>query len=174
MNGSFVHYMKNTLNAYEFSWKEGPGTTHVAAVLYGPAIAAVLNDAMWSEFKISDVLAARYQDTFTANTPPRSTNPFLVNRTTIPVTGKSSDPLYVNDSVTGLELRGASFFVCNNALAGLAQEFASPSIDRATVEAIRLKLTQNFAGGAMLIPAGVAAINACQEQRFTYLNGSGA
>ena len=70
---------------------------------------------------------------------------------------------------------GVSLFVCNNSFSGLAVELAqrkTPQGSRATREqviAIHNELSSNFIDGAMLVPAGVAAINAAQEARFTFL-----
>jgi intracellular sulfur oxidation DsrE/DsrF family protein len=56
-----------------------------------------------------------------------------------------------------LQQRNASFFVCSNALRDLAGR-AGTTID---------VLITHLLPGMMLVPAGVAAINALQEERFT-------
>jgi hypothetical protein len=69
----------------------------------------------------------------------------------------------------------ASFFVCNNALSGIAswvaEQVATPAspVTRASVVAIHDEMAQHFLPGVYLVPAGVAAINAAQEARFTLL-----
>ena len=170
-NGAFLHYMKNTLNAYEFAYREGPGTAHVAAVMYGNALVAILDDAMWSEHDLGGFLAEGGDVPAPAGDLRR--NPFVHRGAPLAVSGNAKDALYTSDSVTALAQRGASFFVCNNALIGFCQKL-SRSSDPQTVETLRRRLVAHFIAGAILVPAGVAAINDAQEQRFTYLLGSGA
>jgi hypothetical protein len=65
--------------------------------------------------------------------------------------------------------------VCNNALSGIAAKIAqqvAPAGTKATrdqVVAIHDEMVQHFLPGATLVPAGVAALNAAQEARFTLL-----
>jgi intracellular sulfur oxidation DsrE/DsrF family protein len=60
-------------------------------------------------------------------------------------------------SFAELQQRNASFFVCSNALRDLAGR-AGTTID---------VLSTHLLPGMMLVPAGVAALNALQEERFT-------
>jgi intracellular sulfur oxidation DsrE/DsrF family protein len=74
-----------------------------------------------------------------------------------------------------VEQHGASFFVCNNALSGIAGVIAKKltepgkAVTRDQVVAIHDDLATHFLPGALLVPAGVAAINAAQEAKFTLL-----
>ena len=163
--------MKNTLNAYEFAYREGPGTTHVAAVLYGAALVVALDDVMWSEHDLGAFLAE--QGDLPAPAGDLRRNPFVYRGAPFIAGGTVKDPLYASESVTALVHRGASFFVCNNALTGFCQKLAR-SNDPQTVEMLRRRMVAHFLDGAMLVPAGVAAVNDAQEQHFTYLLGSGA
>ncbi len=169
-NGSFLHYMKNTLNAYEFAYREGPGTTHVAAVLYGDALIAILDDAIWNEHRLGDFLAE--QSDVPAPAGDLRRNPFTHRGAAFTASGNPNDALYMSESVTALVQRGSSFFVCNNALTGLCQKLLR-SNDAPTIEALRRRMVAHFVDGALLVPAGTAAINAAQEAHFTYLLGSG-
>jgi intracellular sulfur oxidation DsrE/DsrF family protein len=71
--------------------------------------------------------------------------------------------------------QGASFFVCNNALSGLAYELVTQMAPTGTaptreqVVAVHADLIRHFLPGTMLVPAGVAALVAAQEARFTFL-----
>jgi intracellular sulfur oxidation DsrE/DsrF family protein len=56
-----------------------------------------------------------------------------------------------------LQARHVSFFACNNALADLARRTGT------TPDVLR----SHVLPGMMVVPAGVAAINALQEERFT-------
>ena len=89
---------------------------------------------------------------------------------------RPGDPLHpsADGSIEGLTKRGASFFVCNNALMGLATFLAtsSPFGGGRGVDAILADLQAHLAPGAILVPAGVAALNAAQEAKFTYVAAS--
>ena len=71
--------------------------------------------------------------------------------------------------------QGVSFFVCNHSLSALAVEIARRTapkdlaVTRDQVVAIHDELAEHFLPGATLVPAGVAAVNAVQEARFTFL-----
>jgi intracellular sulfur oxidation DsrE/DsrF family protein len=66
-----------------------------------------------------------------------------------------------------------TFFVCNNSLTGIAVTLAKlvdggePARER--VVAIHDDLVTHLIPGSVMVPAGVATINAVQEARFTYL-----
>jgi intracellular sulfur oxidation DsrE/DsrF family protein len=132
--------MLNSLNAYEHGFGEGPGTLHAAAVLYSTGVALALDDAAWDTFHLAD-LTARSGDHVVADAP--NANPF--------------GPRGKGWTVSALQQRGASFFVCSNAMRDLAQRA------RTTPEILQTLLLP----GMMLVPAGVAAINALQEEHFT-------
>jgi hypothetical protein len=65
---------------------------------------------------------------------------------------------------------GARFFVCNNAARGTANTIAT-SLGKSP-DAVYGDLTHHLVPNAMLVPAGVWAVHAIQEQRFTLLQTS--
>jgi intracellular sulfur oxidation DsrE/DsrF family protein len=169
--GMALEQIKNSLNAYEFARREGAGTLHVIAVLYGPAIALALRDEVWSRLHVGAVLARAGEDVAVA--PAGVANPYLRND----IDPDSSDPANprsrVNDaSLHGLQARGVTFLVCNNALAHFAQTLATTSPAAGSVEAAARALRDGMVGGALLVPAGVAALNDAQEARYTYVAAS--
>lgn len=139
-NGAVLGFMFNSLNAYETGFGEGPGTLHAAAVFYHLGVALALDDAAWRTFGIADVLR-RAGDRVAATVADG--NPFVRQPH-----GWTFDEL---------ARRNASFFVCRNALADLARRGGT------TYDA----LTAHLLPGMSIVPAGVAAINALQEERFT-------
>jgi intracellular sulfur oxidation DsrE/DsrF family protein len=151
--GVVLHYMQNSLNAYRDGFGEGPGTLHVAAVFYGTSLAAVCPDGLWNSFSLETYLA-RSGEAFDQGT--RGVNPYA-------------------SQVAALRAAGASFFVCNNQLGEFSQALANApegaSSDPDTIYA-------QFAGtlrkepAVMLVPAGVAALNAAQEAHFTLLQAT--
>lgn len=140
-DGAVLGFMSNSLNAYEIGFGEGPGTLHAAAVLYHLGVALALDDDAWRTFAIADGLR-RGGDRVTAATADG--NPFIRQPR-----GWTFDEL---------QRRHASFFVCRNALGDLARRSGT------TLET----LTAHLLPGMMIVPAGVAALNALQEEHFTF------
>lgn len=138
--GAVLGFMFNSLNAYETGFADGPGTLHAAAVLYHTGVALALDDQAWRSYGIADVIR-RSGDRVTASAGDG--NPF--------VRGPQGRAL------ADLQRRNASFFVCQNALTDLARS-SGTTLD---------VLTSHLLPGMMMVPAGVAAVNAVQEERFT-------
>jgi intracellular sulfur oxidation DsrE/DsrF family protein len=144
-DGAVLGFIFNSLNAYENGFGEGPGTLHPAAVLYHNAVALALDDLAWQTYDIPDLLR-RAGDGVRTSTEG---NPF--------VRGPRGW------SFGELQSRNASFFVCQNALTDLAQR----------CETSFVTLAAHLLPGMMLVPAGVAAVNALQEERFTLFVATG-
>jgi len=155
---------QNALAAYADTngFAAGPNSLHCVAVLYGGySYNMVLDDAMYAKYPIglmndeemrpSDL---RFRDYWK---------------------GLRKNPM--GDFLHPLLEQGVSFFVCNHSLSALAVEVARRIVPRDTaltreqVVAIHDDLAQHFLPGAMLVPAGVAAVNAVQEAHFTFLPG---
>jgi intracellular sulfur oxidation DsrE/DsrF family protein len=153
------HYLGNTLRAYAdpAGFAAGPDAMHCVAVLYGTSIAMVLDDAAWAAYPIGLAMA---------ETPQKADAP-------VPANIARKNPLLadVHDLVA---THGVSFFVCNNAFSGisayLAHALDGKAPTRERVVAVHDDLVSHFVPGASLVPAGVAAINAIQEARFTFLH----
>lgn len=158
--GSVLEGMNNTIRAYEDYLGEEPASLHVAAVFYhGPSVFMALNDSAWNELVtpfIKSAPAHPHADQF-AGVATGQGNPFLRSA--------SSDPHDV--SVDRLVSKGASFFVCHNALDGYSYVLAQSA--KSTYERVHAQLLRSIVPGALVVPAGVMAINACQEAHFTYI-----
>lgn len=160
--------MNNSINAYEEYLKEGVGAMQAAAVLYhGFSIALAFNDALWNEYLIPLLGSKQFQKYASAEerdavakVAPGKGNPFLHSA--------SSDPDDV--SVERLVSRGSSFFVCHNAIAGASGFIADSS--KQPVEKVHAAIMNGIVPGALAVPAGVMAVNACQEAKFTYIQSS--
>jgi intracellular sulfur oxidation DsrE/DsrF family protein len=144
-DGAVLGFMYNSLNAYETGFGEGPGTLHAAAVFYHTGVALALDDDAWRSYDLAEVVR-RSGDRVTQSSPG---NPFV----RAPQGWAFAD----------LQRRHASFFVCQNALTDLARR-AGTSLD---------ELNAHVLPGMMVVPAGVAAINALQEERFTLFVAAG-
>jgi intracellular sulfur oxidation DsrE/DsrF family protein len=140
---SVVEEMKNSLDAYEEDFGGGRGTLHVAAVFYGAAAPFALDDAIWSRYGLA----------------PR-----------VNVKGKSNPFI---GSIRALMQRRASFFVCNKALTGLSISIANvvPAA-QGSIDEVLGTLQAHVVAGVTIVPSGVAALNALQEAKFTYVQAS--
>jgi len=151
--GLVLHYMQNSLNAYRDGFAEGPGTLHVAAVFYGTSLAAMCPAALWKTFSLQTFLG-RTGEAFEQG--KRGINPYA-------------------DQVTALRTAGASFFVCNNALREVTEQLANaPEGAGSDPNAIYAEIAPLLRRepSVMLVPAGVAALNAAQEAHFTLLQAT--
>lgn len=155
--GVVLHYMENSLKAYAEGFGEGPGTLHAAAVMYGTSLVLAFDDAMWAKYDLGPAVNAipGYKSDPQLNAPR---NPFAAR-------------------VAALAKSGASFFVCNNALngtIGMLAERAAKIKGHAPLEhaAVHDDLAAHLLEGAMIVPAGVAALNAAQEAKFTLVQAS--
>lgn len=148
-NGAVFTSIANSLDAYEIAWAEGPGTLHAAVALYGNAVALAIDDEAWDAYRMRDILDAAHDPLVS---PSRSTgNPFAA----------VGSPR----SIGALQRRGVSFYVCNNALTGLAR--AAGRLTGRDARAAYDQLRRHLLSGCELVPAGVAVINALQEQHYT-------
>jgi len=154
--GISLHHAANVLNAFEDTYHEGPGAIRVACVFYGTSLVAALNDRMWGTYHLFDVLD-QAQDglPMMLHTPQ---NPFLRAN---PAAGRD------DASIETLLRRGVALIVCNNALTTLARAIAQGQ--QADAARIHDELAKNLVPGAVLVPAGVAAIVLAQEAGYTYL-----
>src|ERR1700678_2080175 len=155
-------HVRNSLAAYADpnGFAGGPNSLHSATVLYmGYSIHLALNDAMWAKYPIGLMSDEEMRPTDLSN---RAYWTALKKNTMI-------------DSMRPLMDQGLSIFVCNNALSGLALTIArriEPSgstVTREQVVAVHDDLAANFVPNTILVPAGVAAVNAAQEARFTFM-----
>jgi intracellular sulfur oxidation DsrE/DsrF family protein len=166
--GDVLEGMNNSIDAYESYLKEGPGAMQAVAVLYhGASIMMAMSDAVWNEL-LTPFLRSHQ---FAKYAPPAikqdvehltlgKGNPFLHSAT--------NDPEDV--SVESLAAKGSSFFVCHNAIAGFSHVIAQ-SVHENDNE-VHSRLMAGIVPAALAVPAGVMAINACQEAKFTYIQSN--
>ncbi len=160
--GDVLEGMNNSIRAYREYMDEGPGSLQPVAVLYhGAAIAMGLSDTVWNRLLIPSLPKAPSQIRAQFGAVKAGAgNPYLRSA--------GSDPDDV--SVERLVGKGAAFFICHNALVGFSDLVASAL--RIPLAAVHAQLLQGVVPGALAVPAGVMAINACQEAKFTYIQSS--
>lgn len=151
--GNVIDAMANTRNAYVDYLSEPGDAVHTVAVLYhGTAIALAFNDTVWNEFFFPVLKGApkKLRDEF-EDAKPGKGNPY-------------------RQDVAGAVAQGASFFVCHNAIAGFSHLIAGAL--KRSAQVVHAALMAGMLPGALAVPAGVMAINACQEAKFTYIQSS--
>lgn len=159
-SGEVLYAMLNTKRAYAQMGVK-PTDVHLAAVLYhGLSIAMAMNDETWNKLIIPGLtprpkwLKKNFPDVILG-----AGNPYFLSA------------LETDDAgVAPLSAIGTSFFICNNALRAMARTLAS-KLGLTHVQTYR-GLTAGLPVSATVVPAGVWAIHALQEQRFTLLQTS--
>lgn len=159
-----LSHMEKTLKVFADpgGFNAGPNATHVAAVFYGSVSYAIsLDDAMFAKYPIGLAIDADLHPgdaTYTAVWAAIHSN---------------RDAQEYRALVADHD---ASFLVCNNALSGFAVDIAkrmaggsSAGVTREQVVAIHDDFSDHFLPGTLLVPAGVAALCAIQEARYTFL-----
>jgi intracellular sulfur oxidation DsrE/DsrF family protein len=162
-----LRYAMNTINAFQFAYGEGPGTVHCACVFYGPSLFIAANDALWARYHLFDVLDSVGDSLpMIVHTPQ---NPFLHARSSLHTSDSPDDVrgFYHDGSVEALTRRGVSFLVCNNALTEVTRQIAA--VQKADAHNVYDDFRHNLVPGAMVVPAGVAALVIAQEAGFTFL-----
>lgn len=118
---------------------------HAIAVLYaGNSISIAYNDQLWNELLIPVVSGSSDVGTLT----PESGNPF-------------------SSTLAELSNDGSHFFVCNNALTEDARILGR--MKQRSADDMYAFIAARLVPNAMIVPAGVMAINAAQEAHFTYV-----
>lgn len=149
-DGTIVGYAKHSMDAVEIAMGAGPGAMHVAAVFYGRGVVLGASSAMWKTYRLAENLKRR-GDPLSFQTDG---HPFAAE-------------------FAALVARGTSFFVCDNALADWSTYLVTTAgFNDRTIEAVHADLRAHLVPGALLVPAGVAALNTAQEARFTYFQAS--
>ncbi len=157
-HGAPLRHAMNGLNAFEHAFAQGPGSLHVAVVFYGSSLLVATNDAMWNKYHLFDILDASSDGLPDMLHTPQ--NPFL-----------HATPSRPNDdiSIETLSRRGVTWMVCNNALHAMSRFIAAKQSQ--SEGQVYADLSHNLVPGALIVPAGVAAIVLAQEAGFTFLYG---
>jgi len=150
-DGFAAVYALNYIDSYKMS---GVDESDVSTVLVyrHKAMPLVLNDAMWSKYKIGEGLGVDDTETEAAATR----NPFRTSIMLRP--GLTYDQLSAE--------RGVSIVVCKMALTVLSGMMAGNA--GVTAEEAAADWTANLIDGATLVPSGVYAVDQAQEKGCSY------
>lgn len=169
-DGVATGFMLNSLNAYEFDYGEGPGTLHALGIFYGTSVPMLLDDAAWKKYRL-DIVQQRRGDPAKTRADDGG-NPYLRATSRLDRSAARGDlhGLYHDRSLAALTKRAASWLACDNALRGLATDIAvAYGMSDDPVETVHADLRAHLVPGALLVPAGVAAVNQAQEAKFTFM-----
>jgi hypothetical protein len=163
--GEVFGAMRNTLNAYRDIGTTLSDVYPVAVLYHGVSILLAFDDTIWDRYVIP--LGAKL---------PKSGGPAKQIASVRKEGGRgnpclrrqggdndTSIPSLISDS-------DARFFVCNNAARGLSDYIGSNLSEHP--DQVYADLSHHLVQNAMLVPAGVWAVHAIQEQRFTLLQTS--
>jgi hypothetical protein len=158
--------MRGVLDAYR-DIGVTPADVHPAAVFYhGLSICLGFDDLVWNEYFIpmqrKNVKSANEfaKDFDTVYDTKTHGNPCLHK------TGKKDDSS-IESLVADCDAR---FFVCNNAAKGVSQYIGH--LLKADPLKVYAALESHLVPNTMLVPAGVWAVHAVQERKYTYLQAT--
>jgi hypothetical protein len=162
--GIVLDAMRNTLNAYRDVGISLGDVRPVAVLYHGLSFALGFDDAMWNEYFIPVFSKAKHdftKDFDTVYTSKTRGNPCLHKH-------GGRDDTSIESLVADA---GARFFVCNNAAQGFARYIIAPFLKKPAI-AVYNDLVAHLVLNAGLVPAGVWAVHAIQEQKYTLLQTS--
>lgn len=160
-SGYVFTYMRNALNGYELGWNEPAGSLHAVAVFNGLGVLQGLSDDAWRRYRLGDALV-HAGGTLPAGAPA-GVNPWY--------RAPAGVPRNEDTSIQTLQARGCDFMVCNTALRTAAMAVVAAGFAR-DAAAVHADLGAALVPGALLVPSGVSAIGALQEQRFTFYDAN--
>jgi hypothetical protein len=136
-------HMQNSMNAFEFSLEQGPGSLATLAVLTGPSIVFSLSNAMWQKYGFGDAFKLAATNTYyTAKSLRRTASP------------DDPDGIYQDWSAQAVLHRGGAFMVCHNAMTAVAGLIAQKAGLQAA--AVLAEFERSTLPGFLVVPAGVA------------------
>jgi hypothetical protein len=162
--GEVLSAMRNTLNAYRDIGVEWSEVLPVAVLYHGFSILLAFDDLIWN----------RYIIPFSGKLKHGNGAAQIASVRKLDVGGNPCLREQGGDGDTSIRSlvadAGARFFVCNNAALGTASMVAK-ALGK-PFDAVYNDFAHHLVPNGLLVPAGVWAIHAIQEQRFTLLQTS--
>jgi hypothetical protein len=149
-----LRVVANYLDAFRDHFRVEPPEVNTVVGIAGSAFPINAGDALWVKYALGEKWEIRDPETdtwavrnvFTLSPPPKG--------------------FRASDTVQALQARGAIFWQCNNALAGLAQRFAAET--GAPAPEIHRELAAGLLPGVIVVPAHTMLIGLTQERGCTY------
>lgn len=148
-----VHVM-NYYDTYNRAYGVPDSDIDAVFALYGGTTLYAVNDAAWAKYRIGEFLQAN-----DAAGTPATANPWRHDPTILGMQLPQA-------SIEGLQKRGATFIVCDNALTFFAGALAKAQ--GADAAAVHADLKANLLPGVELIPGMVVAIEQAHRAGLSY------
>ena len=155
-NGKPLAQAKNFLDAWRDAFKVSEKDINLVVGVHGEGIPFVMNDALWTRFKIGE----QYEVTDGGTKAPATLNCFTMSHAT------SAGLVTPDQTVEALQKRGVRFLICNNTIAGATRKLAAAGLG--TAEEIKPAIIAGLLPGVIIVPAMVVALTQLQERGLRY------
>ena len=155
-NGKPLAQAKNFLDAWRDAFKVPEKDINLVIGVHGEGIPFVMNDALWTRFKIGE----QYEVTDGASKSPATLNSFTMTH------AASAGLVSPDQTVEALQKRGVRFLICNNTIAAATKKLAAAGLG--TAEEIRPAIIAGLLPGVIVVPAMVVALSQLQERGVKY------
>jgi intracellular sulfur oxidation DsrE/DsrF family protein len=155
-NGKPLAQAKNYLDAWRDAFHTPEREVNLVIGVHGEGMPIVLNDALWSRFRIGE----RYTITDAATKAPATRNVFAE------ANGVADGPITREQSVEALQRRGVRFLICMNTIAAATRMLATAGAG--APEEIRSALLAGVLPGVVTVPAMVVTLTQLQERGLKY------
>ena len=155
-NGKPLNQAGNYLNAWRDAFGVKERDVNLVFGIHGEAIPIVLNDALWSRFKLGE----QYEVMDAGTKTPSARNPFSA------ANAAASKLVSAETSVETLQQRGVRFIVCMNTIAGATMKLTSAGFG--TADEVRSAIMGGLLPGVITVPAMVVALTQLQEHGVKY------
>lgn len=155
-NGKPLGQLKNHLDTWRDAFKAPEKDVNVVVGVHGDGAPFVLNDALWTRFKIGQ----GYDVTDGGTKAPAIRNVFTSAH------AAAAALVTAEQSVESLQARGVKFIVCMNTIAGMTKKFVADGMG--TTEEVRAAIMGGLLPGVMIVPAMNVALTQLQEHGVKY------
>lgn len=155
-NGKPLAQAKNYLDAWRDAFKVSEKDINLVIGVHGEGIPFVMNDALWTRFKIGE----QYEVTDGSTKGPATLNCFTMSHAT------SAGLVTPEQTVEALQKRGVRFLICTNTIAGATKKLAAAGLG--TAEEIKPAIIAGLLPGVIIVPSMVVALTQLQERGVKY------
>jgi intracellular sulfur oxidation DsrE/DsrF family protein len=156
-NGKPLSQGKNYLDAWRDAFKVTEHDVNLLFAVHGDAIPVVLDDALWSRYKIGE----QYEVVDGGTKLPAVRNVFTA------ANAAAGGLVAPAESVESLQKRGARFLVCRNTVAGATKKLTAAGLGGS--DEIRAAILGGLLPGVILVPAMLVTLTQLQERGVRYL-----
>ncbi len=160
-NGKPLTQAKNYLDAWRDAFKVPEHDLNLVIGVHGEGIPIVLNDSLWSRYKIGE----QYEVVDGGTKSPGVRNVFSMSN------AAAAALVTPEQSVEGLQKRGVRFIVCMNTIAGATKKVSAAGLG--AEPEIRAALLSGLLAGVTVVPSMVVALTQLQERGVHYVKIAG-